>query len=479
MRNAAGWLAAFSDRSFSFAGCSALEGLSARQLVWVFEVVEALFRCGPISPSHCLALHWFRSRVGRQELTAGEREGWTVCPSLNCLWRWLVALAVTEFLTLFPSGSGYPSLHGGCSLAVSSAMGLCVVPIPRGVSRVQGGSACGPSTLWRFEVAVPVVWDVGACVVRLGSHVVAPVFRELLCLGSWAQSAHRSCACERDKGLRRVLNATTLVVTFLLPLFGSLHLHGCRVSCAGQSADVGLGKATASCVAFSPFPCGGVVLSDSGFATDCSVCVVAHWFWFYLLSCVKVLPVVKCLVMALVWLWFPWWYLVVVVCDELARCSPSYYPVCSFRHIVVVEIMDQLLVRNPITHELSTMIDGGRNDQRIGVRSHNSYKIIVREGNSLLKMGTCWTGIRAWSWRRGPFDLMHPTGVVMLALAALSAYVETSRDHIDLLPIRLVVDGLHGGPFSASWAVLIPVHIAPQIFVLGQGLDLVLELVAL
>ncbi|MQM16962.1 hypothetical protein Taro_049925 [Colocasia esculenta] len=27
------------------------------------------------------------------------------------------------------------------------------------------------------------VWDVGACVVRLWSHVVAPAFRELLCLG--------------------------------------------------------------------------------------------------------------------------------------------------------------------------------------------------------------------------------------------------------------------------------------------------------
>ncbi|MQL97928.1 hypothetical protein Taro_030621, partial [Colocasia esculenta] len=62
---------------------------------------------------------------------------------------------------------------------------------------------CAGSTLWRSEVSVPVVrrflltwllgvsrgdtwlflpnlvevWDVGACVVRLGSHVVAPMFR--------------------------------------------------------------------------------------------------------------------------------------------------------------------------------------------------------------------------------------------------------------------------------------------------------------
>ncbi|MQL80354.1 hypothetical protein Taro_012802 [Colocasia esculenta] len=31
--------------------------------------------------------------------------------------------------------------------------------------------------------SLPRVWDVGACVMRLGSHLVAPVFRELLCLG--------------------------------------------------------------------------------------------------------------------------------------------------------------------------------------------------------------------------------------------------------------------------------------------------------
>ncbi|MQM15457.1 hypothetical protein Taro_048401 [Colocasia esculenta] len=50
------------------------------------------------------------------------------------------------------------------------------------MSEVQGHSACGPSTLWRSEVAVRGVRDVGACVVRLWSHVVALVFRELRCL---------------------------------------------------------------------------------------------------------------------------------------------------------------------------------------------------------------------------------------------------------------------------------------------------------
>ncbi|MQL78036.1 hypothetical protein Taro_010460 [Colocasia esculenta] len=37
----------------------------APPLVWVSEVVEALFQCEPSSPSHCLALRWFRSCVGR------------------------------------------------------------------------------------------------------------------------------------------------------------------------------------------------------------------------------------------------------------------------------------------------------------------------------------------------------------------------------------------------------------------------------
>ncbi|MQL98598.1 hypothetical protein Taro_031310 [Colocasia esculenta] len=67
---------------------------------------------------------------------------------------------------------------------------------------------------------------------------------------SWAQSAHKSCACERNKGLHRVPNAKTLGVTFTFPLFGGLRLHGCRVSRAGQSANVGHGKVTTHVVAF-------------------------------------------------------------------------------------------------------------------------------------------------------------------------------------------------------------------------------------
>ncbi|MQL78878.1 hypothetical protein Taro_011299, partial [Colocasia esculenta] len=46
------------------------------------------------------------------------------------------------------------------------------------------------------------------------------------------------CACDRDKGLRRVTVATALVVVISLSRFGGLHLLGCCVSCAGQSADI-------------------------------------------------------------------------------------------------------------------------------------------------------------------------------------------------------------------------------------------------
>ncbi|MQM10467.1 hypothetical protein Taro_043361 [Colocasia esculenta] len=59
-----------------------------------------------------------------------------------------------------------------------------------------------------------VLWFGGA--VLHGGRVFSLVVR----LGGppdWAQSAHRFSACERDRGVRRVLNATTLGVAFLLP----------------------------------------------------------------------------------------------------------------------------------------------------------------------------------------------------------------------------------------------------------------------
>ncbi|MQL67738.1 hypothetical protein Taro_000017, partial [Colocasia esculenta] len=71
--------------------------------------------------------------------------------------------------------------------------------------------------------------------------------------------------------------------------------------------------------------CSGFVPDDSGTATcvvlvglHCSLaCACGAAVGPFVLdceteSCVKVLPVVECLVVALVWLWFLWWYLMVV-----------------------------------------------------------------------------------------------------------------------------------------------------------------------
>ncbi|MQL90585.1 hypothetical protein Taro_023193 [Colocasia esculenta] len=152
-------------------------------------------RACSISPSHCLALRWFRSHVGR--------------------------------------------------VGVGPQLGRAAV--------VQGSSACGPSTMWRSEVVVPVVrrsfshgcsvslvvtpgcsfptsWRsgmLGACVVRLWSHVVAPVFRELLCL-----SGCMPRCCFRfvfdSAGSAGVVFGPTLVVGRVITLF---RCFGLGVSC--------------------------------------------------------------------------------------------------------------------------------------------------------------------------------------------------------------------------------------------------------
>ncbi|MQL76313.1 hypothetical protein Taro_008707 [Colocasia esculenta] len=100
----------------------------------------------------------------KQESTAGKLEEWTVSHPLSCL------LAVY-------SSMGLVSL---ASWAVFSGFRFCGFCNPF-LGTVRGGTGvCSSLTLWRVRVEVR---DVGACVVRLGSHVVALVFRELLCLG--------------------------------------------------------------------------------------------------------------------------------------------------------------------------------------------------------------------------------------------------------------------------------------------------------
>ncbi|MQL87542.1 hypothetical protein Taro_020085 [Colocasia esculenta] len=83
-----------------------------------------------------------------------------------------------------------------------------------------------------------VCLQVFTCVVRLGGPP------------DWAQSAHRFSACERDRGMHRVLNATALGVTFLLLLLSGRRLHARHTSRIRRPADVGIEKATAAYVAF-------------------------------------------------------------------------------------------------------------------------------------------------------------------------------------------------------------------------------------
>ncbi|MQM02127.1 hypothetical protein Taro_034891 [Colocasia esculenta] len=175
------------------------------------------------------------------------------------------------------------------------------------------------------------------------------------------------------QGTHRVLNTTALVVVFMLPLFGGLRLHGYRVSCTGQSADVGLGKATVSYVTFKSrcraasrlmvfLTCSRRedIAWSGGDAVPCVVSVFFVRVWCWLISTVLWLVLVERqldlssmtarlrVVVAerrltgcgLTHVVFPVVgtiesrYLYHCVMDWY-RCSPSCYLVCGFRHIVV------------------------------------------------------------------------------------------------------------------------------------------------
>ncbi|MQL72126.1 hypothetical protein Taro_004461 [Colocasia esculenta] len=105
----------------------------------------------PVSPSsHCIALHWFWSHVGR-EAEAGARlasrgSGWCVL-LFAASGSGLVVVVVMVFPQDFRSPVPW------CQSVVAP---VCVVSQPCGVSRVRGGSACGPLTLWRSKVAMLV-----------------------------------------------------------------------------------------------------------------------------------------------------------------------------------------------------------------------------------------------------------------------------------------------------------------------------------
>ncbi|MQM20246.1 hypothetical protein Taro_053264 [Colocasia esculenta] len=141
-------------------------------------------RACSISPSHCLALRWFQSRVGRvgmgPQLGQAAVVGCVVlgCGSLASLYLGsLVALAYTVVVA-WPCLVSVGSVGHPTAVSVAHSLVLSVVaPVCSSLNswRVQSpGWFC----LWALDLVE--VWDVGACVVRFGSHVVALVFRELL-----------------------------------------------------------------------------------------------------------------------------------------------------------------------------------------------------------------------------------------------------------------------------------------------------------
>ncbi|MQL97115.1 hypothetical protein Taro_029801 [Colocasia esculenta] len=149
--------------------------------------------------SHCLSLRWFRSHVVvlgmRPQLgqaavlrvlcvsmaalsrpcagaEAGARLASRACglrvPLLAASGGGLVAVVVMTFPHDTHASGGFRSVSSqflspalGCQSVVALA---CVASRPCGVSGVRGGSACGPLSLWRSEVAVLVV--------RRRSHLV-------------------------------------------------------------------------------------------------------------------------------------------------------------------------------------------------------------------------------------------------------------------------------------------------------------------
>ncbi|MQM00315.1 hypothetical protein Taro_033047 [Colocasia esculenta] len=74
---------------------------------------------------------------------------------------------------------------------------------------------------------------------------------------------------------------------------------------------------------------------------------------------------------------------------------------------------------------------------------------------------------------------MHSPCVIASASSAFSARAEASRDHVDLLPIGLIVDRLLGSAVSASGALFVPAHEPSKIAALDKVFNFVLKLAAL
>ncbi|MQL84073.1 hypothetical protein Taro_016573 [Colocasia esculenta] len=145
----------------------------------------------------------FRGGGGRSQ--AGEQREWLVCP-LGCQWRWLgccccddvssrcfqvlsVALACTAVIA-------WPCLVSvgivGLALLARASDGFRFSALS---VRVLGGSACGPSTLWRSEVVVLVV--------RRRSHLVVAWSRRVRRVLGDALVSRRGCPTRQSSVSRR------------------------------------------------------------------------------------------------------------------------------------------------------------------------------------------------------------------------------------------------------------------------------------
>ncbi|MQM10464.1 hypothetical protein Taro_043358 [Colocasia esculenta] len=158
-----------------FARCLALEGLSRSEVVSVAwdphprEPVEGVLRATSVLE---LAADWADSGAERKMREVRRKvAAWPGCgvACVGVLLRRLfsvgiVGLALCGPILLVVSASVFSRFRGpvlGCQSMVALT---CVVSQPCGMSTVRGGSACGPSTLWRFKEVVLVV--------RRRSHLV-------------------------------------------------------------------------------------------------------------------------------------------------------------------------------------------------------------------------------------------------------------------------------------------------------------------
>ncbi|MQL79585.1 hypothetical protein Taro_012029 [Colocasia esculenta] len=162
-----------------FARCLALEGLSRSEVVSIAwdphprEPFEGLLWATSVLE---LAVDWANSGAeGKMREVRREAAAWPSC-GVMCVvcfcggsvslfrggractaviaWPYLVSLGIVGLALCKPvllvvSASVFSRFRGpilGCQSVVASA---CVVSRPCGMSMVRGGSACGPSTLWR------------------------------------------------------------------------------------------------------------------------------------------------------------------------------------------------------------------------------------------------------------------------------------------------------------------------------------------